>query len=175
MLTVSAIRPGRGTRDDVAASCLDDHVNVLTGREGELFDRGGDQADDPGEPAGADHGLGFGAVGDDSLHRAGDEVLRAQAGDRSSGQQDVLGADQDDDGRARFRCEVGHDQRRPVVEPEQGGGLPRQLALDAGRQGIAEVFQVVERWAANAGQDVERRAFRKRPDRARAGTGACPR
>ncbi len=26
--TISAIRPGRGTWGDVAASCLDDHVNI---------------------------------------------------------------------------------------------------------------------------------------------------
>ncbi len=30
-------------------------------------------------------------------------------------------------------------------------------------QGIAKVFQVIERWTANAGQDVKRRAFRQHP------------
>ena len=79
----------------VAASCLDDHMDRSSRRELELLDGRRHHADDPRQAAGADDGLGIGAMGDDPLDDAGDLVAGREAADRLAGEQDVVRADLD--------------------------------------------------------------------------------
>src|SRR5262245_11723209 len=79
--------------EDMTTPRLDDEVDRGAGLQLELLDRRLDQADDPGQAAGADHDLGLMPVGGDSLDEAGDLVARGEAGNRPLGEQDLVGPD----------------------------------------------------------------------------------
>ncbi len=100
-------------------------LTVAPGSERELLDCGRDQAHDPAYCAGADDGLGVGPVGYDALDGAGDLVAGREAGDRSAGKEDVVGADLDEQPRAARGLEERDDQLRAVVELKMGRALLR--------------------------------------------------
>ncbi len=73
-LGASAYKAIASSRDDVAASCLDDQVQVCARAQIELVDGRRHHADDPCQTTGADDDLGVGAMRDDPLDNTGNLV-----------------------------------------------------------------------------------------------------
>ena len=131
------------------------------GLQVELFDSRGDEADDPGQTAGADDRFGLGAMGDDSLDGAGDLVAGGEAVDGVSREQDIIGLDRDEHAAVDRPVEEPDDQLGAVLEPEAAGALVGGMALDPSGEDVAEAFERdrSRREPPGRAQDVERWSF----------------
>ena len=111
------------------------------GSSSSCVDGRGDQADDPGQPAGADDGLGLGAVGDDPLDGARDLVAGGEAADGLAGEQDVVGPDLDQQPRCR-RAGRGNGtiSSGPSSSSEATGVLLGGVVHDPGGEDVADAF-----------------------------------